>query len=69
MAGADITANAAFTPVCADNRSPDASRREGLGYGVKARLARTLGVSKVTITVERRDGAGPLGGGRQRPLA
>src|SRR6266850_1766166 len=29
-------------------------RREGLGYGVKARLARTLGVSKATITSDVR---------------
>jgi hypothetical protein len=29
-------------------------RREGLGYGVKAQLARTLGVSKATITSDVR---------------
>jgi hypothetical protein len=29
-------------------------RREGLGCGVKARLARTLGVSKATITSDVR---------------
>jgi hypothetical protein len=29
-------------------------RREGLGYGVRAQLARTLGVSKATITSDVR---------------
>jgi hypothetical protein len=54
MDGANITAFAAFKPVCADSRLPDTSRHEGLGYGVRARLARTLGVSKATITSDVR---------------